>query len=139
MIDEKLVGIPMKIEHFAFNVADPIAVAEWYVTHMGMTIARKMDGGPNTHFLADNSGQVMIEIYNNPPDQVPDYANMNPLILHLAFVCENPEEKRAELEKVGATFAEEVRIKDGSHLVMMRDPWGLAIQVCKRGVSMVKA
>ena len=139
MIDEKLVGIPMKIEHFAFNVADPIAVAEWYVTHMGMTIARKMDGGPNTHFLADNSGQVMIEIYNNPPDQVPDYANMNPLILHLAFVCENPEEKRAELEKVGAYFAEEVRIKDGSHLVMMRDPWGLAIQLCKRGVSMLKA
>ena len=97
-------------------------MAEWYVTHMGMSIARKMEGGPNTHFLADNSGQVMIEIYNNPPDQVPDYANMNPLILHLAFVCENPEEKRAELEKVGATFAEEVRIKDGSHLVMMRDP-----------------
>ena len=139
MIDEKLVGIPMKIEHFAFNVADPIAVAEWYVTHMGMTIARKMEGGPNTHFLADDSGQVMIEIYNNPPDQVPDYANMNPLILHLAFVCENPEEKRAELEKVGATFAEEVRIKDGSHLVMMRDPWGLAIQLCKRGMPMLKA
>ena len=128
----------MKIEHFAFNVADPIAVAEWYVTHMGMTIARKMEGGPNTHFLADNSGQVMIEIYNNPPDQVPDYANMNPLILHLAFVCENPEEKRAELEKVGATFAEEVRIKDGSHLVMMRDPWGLAIQLCKRGNKMLR-
>lgn len=129
----------MKIEHFAFNVADPIAVAEWYVTHMGMTIARKMEGGPNTHFLADDSGQVMIEIYNNPPDQVPDYVNMNPLILHLAFVCENPEEKRAELEKVGATFAEEVRIKDGSHLVMMRDPWGLAIQLCKRGTPMLKA
>ena len=129
----------MKIEHFAFNVADPIAVAEWYVAHMGMTIARKMEGGPNTHFLADDSGQVMIEIYNNPPDQVPDYANMNPLILHLAFVCENPEEKRAELEKVGATFAEEVRIKDGSHLVMMRDPWGLAIQLCKRGTPMLKA
>ncbi len=128
----------MKIEHFAFNVADPIAVAEWYVTHMGMTIARKMEGGPNTHFLADDSGQVMIEIYNNPPDQVPDYGSMNPLILHLAFVCENPEEKRAELEKVGATFAEEVRIKDGSHLVMMRDPWGLAIQLCKRGTPMLK-
>lgn len=128
----------MKIEHFAFNVVDPIAVAEWYVNHMGMTIARKLDGGSNTHFLADSSGQVMIEIYNNPPDQVPDYANMNPLLLHLAFVCENPEEKRAALEKVGATFAEEVHIKDGSHLVMMRDPWGLAIQLCKRGVSMLR-
>src|SRR5690606_35151679 len=117
---------------------DPIAMADWYVKQLGMTIARKMDGGPNTHFLADTSGQVMLEIYNNPPDEVPPYADMNPLLVHLAFVCENPEEKRAELEKAGATFAEEVRIKDGSHLVMMRDPWGLAIQLCKRGIPMLK-
>jgi hypothetical protein len=53
-------------------------------------------------------------------------------------VCENPVEKRAELETVGATFAEEVHIKDGSHLVMMRDPWGLAIQLCKRGNKMLR-
>lgn len=128
----------MKIEHFALNVAEPVAMAEWYVVNMGMTIARKLDGGPQTHFLADNSGQVMIEIYNNPPDEVPPYADMNPLLVHLAFVCENPDAKRAELEKAGATFAEEVHIKDGSHLVMMRDPWGLAIQLCKRGVPMLK-
>lgn len=129
----------MKIEHFALNVADPVAMAEWYVANLGMTIARKLDGGPKTHFLADISGQVMIEIYNNPPDEVPPYAKMNPLLVHLAFVCENPDEKRAELEKVGASFAEEVHIKDGSHLVMMRDPWGLAIQLCKRGMPMLKS
>lgn len=128
----------MKIEHFAFNVADPIAVADWYVKYMGMSLVRKLEGGPNTHFLGDNSGQVMIEIYNNPPDQVPNYAEMNPLLLHLAFVCETPDATRAKLEKAGATFAEEVRIKDGSHLVMMRDPWGLAIQLCKRGVPMLR-
>lgn len=128
----------MKIEHFAVNVADPIAMAAWYVANMGLHIVRKQDGGANTHFLADDSGDVMIEIYNNPPDDVPDYKNMNPLLLHLAFVCENPEQKRIELEAAGATFAEEVRIKDGSHLVMMRDPWGLAIQLCKRGNKMLR-
>jgi glyoxylase I family protein len=96
----------MKIEHFAVNVADPIAMADWYVTHMGLNLVRKQEGGANTHFLADNSGDVMIEIYNNPSDQVPDYKNMHPLLLHLAFVCENPEQKRAELEAVGANFAE---------------------------------
>ncbi len=127
----------MKIEHFAINVADPDAMAAWYEAHMGMKIVRKLEGGPRTHFLADDSGDVMLEIYNNPPDQVPDYANMNPLLVHLAFVCENPEEKRAQLEAVGASFAEDVRIKDGSHLVMMRDPWGLAIQLCKRGQPML--
>ncbi len=128
----------MKIEHFALNVADPVAMADWYVEHLGMTVARKLDGAPRTHFLADTSGQVMIEIYNNPPDQVPPYADMNPLLVHLAFVCENPDETRTRLEAAGATFAEEVRIRDGSHLVMMRDPWGLAIQLCKRGQSMLK-
>lgn len=127
----------MKIEHFAVNVADPVAMAAWYVKNMGMTIARKTEGGPNTHFLADESSQVMIEIYNNPPDEVPPYAGMNPLLLHLAFVCKNPEGKRIELESAGATFVDEVHIKDGSHLVMMRDPWGLAIQLCKRGVPML--
>ena len=128
----------MKIEHFAISVIDPLAMAAWYVNHMGMTVVRKSDGASLTHFLGDDSGQVMLEIYNNPPNQVPDYANMNPLLLHLAFVCENPTQTRAELELAGATFAEEVHIKDGSHLVMMRDPWGLAIQLCKRGVPMLK-
>lgn len=129
----------MKIEHFAFNVADPVAVAAWYTKNLGMTVARSLDAWPFTHFLADSSGSVMIEIYNNPRDEVPPYADMNPLLLHLAFVCEEPEAKRAELEKVGATFAEEVHIPDGSHLVMMRDPWGLSIQLCKRGKPMLSA
>jgi len=128
----------MKIEHFAINVKDPVAMAAWYVANMGLTVVRKSDGAACTHFLGDNSGQVMVEIYNNPPDQVPDYASMNPLLLHLAFVCGNPDQKRAELELLGASFVEEVHIKDGSHLVMMRDPWGLAIQLCKRGVAMLK-
>jgi hypothetical protein len=34
---------------------------------------------------------------------------------------------------------DEVRLKDGSHLVMMRDPWGLAIQLCKRGQPMLES
>jgi glyoxylase I family protein len=128
----------MKIEHFAINVKDPVAMATWYVVNMGLSIVRKQDGGANTHFLADDSGDVMVEIYNNPADQVPDYPSMNPLLLHLAFVCENPVEKRQLLEAAGATFVEEVFIKDGSHLVMMRDPWGLSIQLCKRGNKMLR-
>jgi catechol 2,3-dioxygenase-like lactoylglutathione lyase family enzyme len=129
----------MKIEHFAINVKDPIAMAAWYVEHTGLTVVRKQEGGANTHFLADDSGDVMLEIYNNPPDQVPDYFSMNPLLLHLAFVCETPVETRHRLEAHGAVFVEEVIIKDGSHLVMMRDPWGLAIQLCKRGNKMLRS
>ena len=128
----------MKLEHVAVNVADPVKMTQWYVDHLGMTIVRAMDKAPFTHFLADDSGNVMIEIYNNPPDQVPDYRSMHPLLLHLAFVSNDPDADRARLEKAGATFVEEVRPEAGAHLVMMRDPWGLAVQLCKRAKSMLK-
>ncbi len=128
----------MKLEHVAINVADPLSMTDWYVKNLGMTIVKAMDKAPFTHFLADDSGNVMIEIYNNPSDQVPDYGNMHPLLLHLAFVSDDPDTDRSRLENVGATFVEEVRPKEGAHLVMMRDPWGLAVQLCKRGKSMLK-
>ncbi|MDQ8181739.1 VOC family protein [Pelagicoccus sp. SDUM812005] len=127
----------MKIEHFAINVSDPQAFAAWYVANCGMSIARKLDQAPFTHFLADSTGSVMVEIYNNPTDQVPDYRSMDPLILHLAFVSEDPDADRARLEAAGATFAEEVKTDDGSHLVMLRDPWGFCVQLCKRGIPML--
>jgi glyoxylase I family protein len=127
----------MKIEHFAFNVSEPVAMAEWYCSNLGMSVKRKQPKAPFTHFLADSSGSVMIEIYNNPADQVPDYTNMNPLLLHLAFVSADPAVDKDRLIKAGASLADEIRLDDGSHLVMLRDPWGLAIQLCKRGKPML--
>ena len=127
----------MKIEHFALNVKDPVAVASWYKEHMGLETVRKMDTAPYTHFLGDKSGYIMIEIYNNPPENVPDYKNMEPLLLHIAFVSNDPEKDKTRLIAAGATFVEDVHLPDGSLLIMMRDPWGLAIQLCKRGKPMI--
>src|SRR6266446_4025618 len=31
---------PMKIEHFALQVPDPVAMAQWYVNHLGFSVAR---------------------------------------------------------------------------------------------------
>ena len=127
----------MKIEHFALNVKDPVAMTEWYVKNLGLEVVRKMDEAPYTHFIGDKSGAVMLEIYNNPTDQVPDYPNMNPLLVHLAFVSSDPDSDKERLMKEGASFVEEVNLPDGSKLIMMRDPWGLAIQFCKRGIPMI--
>lgn len=123
----------MNIEHAAWNVANPPAVAAWYCEHLGFTIARKVGGAAQTHFLADSSGTRLIEVYCNPPDAVPDYSMMNPLLLHLALVSANPEADQARLLAAGASYVEEVRLDDGTHLVMMRDPWGFPVQLCKRG------
>ncbi len=129
----------MKIEHFALNVADPVGIARWYVAHLGLKVVRQMTEAPYTRFLADSSGDIMLEIYNNPSGQVPSYALMDPLLVHLAFVSENPGEDMQKLQGAGAHLVEEQHLKDGSHLVMMRDPWGLAIQLCKRGTPMLSS
>ncbi|MFZ9681798.1 MAG: VOC family protein [Cephaloticoccus sp.] len=125
----------MKLEHVACNVADPVAVAAWYGEHLGLKIVRHIPQPAQTHFLSDGAGTV-LEIYRNPPDAVPDYAAMDPLLLHLAFVSADPVADQTRLVAAGATYHSEVRGADGTLLVMLRDPWGLALQLCKRGTPM---
>ena len=127
----------MKIEHFAFNVLDPIVIAAWYCEHLKFTVKHKFTQAPHTHFLADSSGQVMIEIYCNPADRVRDYQNMDPLMVHLAFVSKDPDADAARLIAAGAREVDEVKLKDGSYLKMLKDPWGFSIQLCKRGTPML--
>ncbi len=127
----------MKLEHFALNVKDPKAMAKWYSENLGMTIVRGLDDAPFTQFIADNSGRIMLEIYCNPSDQVPNYSKMDALLVHLAFVSEDPDADKEKLMAVGATYDTEVKLEDGSYLLMLRDPWGLAIQFCKRGNPML--
>lgn len=127
----------MKIEHFAINVEDPVAMMQWYIKHLGLKIVFQLKVEPFTAFLADDSGRIMIEIYKNPADEILPYRKMNPLLLHLAFVSEFPESDKNKLLEAGATLVTEDHLKDGSHLVMMRDPWGLAIQFCKRSKAML--
>ena len=127
----------MRIEHIALNVAQPAAMAAWYVEHLGFQIVRHVDNATQTHFLADSAGLSVIEIYCNPPDQVPDYASLDPLVVHIALVSDDPDLDRARLESVGATYASEIRHPDGTQLTMLRDPWGLALQLCKRVVPLL--
>ena len=68
----------------------------------------------------------MIEIYNNPQATVPDYAAMDPLMLHLALTVDDVDRTRAKLLEAGATPVGDVMVTaDGDRLAMLRDPWGL--------------
>jgi glyoxylase I family protein len=127
----------LKIEHAAFTVADPETVAAWYVENLGMRVVRRVGDPARTHFLADAAGVALIEIYNNALSPPPDYPAMHPLQLHIAFVADEPSAAAASLLAAGATWFEEKRLDDGSHLVMLRDPWGLPIQLCKRGTPLL--
>lgn len=127
----------MKLEHFALNVEKPVEMAAWYTQNLGMKIVRKQEAAPFTHFLADNSGRIMIEIYCNPANQVPNYRKMDPLLVHIAFVSQNPTADKERLVAAGASLDSEMQLEDGTHLIMLRDPWGLSIQLCKRGKAML--
>jgi glyoxylase I family protein len=127
----------LSVEHIAWNVSDPVAVAAWYVEHLGMRIVRRLDTPPHIHFLADAKGRVVIEIYSSPADAVPDYASMHPMRFHLAFAAPDPDAARAALIAAGATFVDEQTLADGSRLLMLRDPWGIALQLCARAVPLL--
>ncbi len=123
----------MRVEHVAFNVSAPADICRWYCDNLEMRIVRCLDDQAQTHFLVDSGGQMMVEMYCNPVNAVPDYTNMNPLILHLAFVSSDPQLDRIRLEEAGAVLVEDLHLADGSNLVMMKDPWGFSLQLCRRG------
>ncbi|MBK1876166.1 VOC family protein [Pelagicoccus mobilis] len=127
----------MRIEHIAINVAQPKEVAAWYIKNCDMKIAREVGGPAEVHFLSDSSGNTLVEIYNNPKAAIPNYADQHPLILHFAFVSENADADRSRLEAAGATFVVDETTPAGDRLVMLRDPWGLAIQLCCRKTPMI--
>ena len=122
----------LNLEHVACNVEDPVAMAAWYVQHLGMRIVRHSPEPPQIHFLADAAGRAVIEIYRNAADPVPDYAAMNPFQFHIAFAAPDPDAARAALVAAGATLVDERTAPDGSRLIMLRDPWGIPLQLCKR-------
>ena len=128
----------MKLEHFALNVEDPVSMTSWYREHLGLRVARQMEDAPFTTFLVDDSDTILLEVYKNPTVEVPPYREMNPLLVHLAFVSEDPAKEKNRLIEAGATLVSDHQMNDGTHLVMMRDPWGLAIQFCKRGMPMIE-
>ncbi|MFN4261737.1 MAG: VOC family protein [Gemmataceae bacterium] len=129
----------MNIEHIALNVADPAALADWYVRHLGLRVVRQADAPVVARFLADASGKTVLEIYRQDAP-VPDYARMDPLTLHIAFTAPDIHQTRAQLLAAGATAVGDVTTAPNSdELAMLRDPWGMAIQLVKRARPLVSS
>ena len=96
--------------------------------------------------LADETGQplpVVRRVYDREfarlraDARIPDYLVMDPLELHLAFDSGDPDADRDALVEAGATALSDARLPDGSRLLMLRDPWGLALQLCARATPLL--
>jgi glyoxylase I family protein len=123
----------MDIEHVALNVPDPVAMAAWYVEHLHMRVLRRLEQAPLTHFIADQSGRVVLELYHHTRAAVPDYASFDPLVLHIAFRVDDVTAERQRLIAAGARPAGEVVTTEaGDVMTFLHDPWGVAVQLVKR-------
>ena len=128
----------VRLEHVAINVEDPAAMAKWYCENLGMKTVRKGPSPVNMRFISDAGGNMMLELYNNPPDAVPDYPSMNPLSLHIAFMVDDVKSITRKLIAAGASIAVDVNTTPaGDELVILRDPWGVPIQFLKRTEPML--
>lgn len=128
----------MKLEHTAYNIKDPINWSAWYVTHLRMRVIRNSVLPPQTHFLADEAGTSVIEVYHNTLAPVPDYAAMHPLSFHLAFEVDDLDASYQRLLEGGATAEGEITTTPaGDGLAFLRDPWGLCLQLVKRHTTLL--
>ena len=115
----------MKIEHVAFNVSDPVALAAWYEKQLGMHTVRKGEGPIFGHFIADDAEKTVLEVYHQDAP-VPNYPSQHVFVFHIAFVVDDVAAERARLLKAGATPAGEVtKNPNGDVMAFLRDPWAL--------------
>ena len=122
----------MVFEHFAINVKNIDEVIQWYVVNLGLKVISEQKEPPFMTFLADSTGRVFIELYYRPEEMITEFSKQHPLTFHMAFVSENAQADYLRLEKQGAVFIEEVKKEDGSLLIMLRDPFGMPLQLCQR-------
>lgn len=128
----------MNLEHIGMNVPDPAAAAKWYCQHLGMTVKRAGPPPANGRFLADTRGEMMLEFYSNHSAPIPDYRTVHSQVLHVAFQVEDVRATRERLVHAGALAEGEMIVNDeGDVLAMLRDPWGVPIQLVKRAQAMI--
>jgi len=129
----------IRLEHVAINVEDPEGMVKWYCENIGMKLLRKGSPPVNMHFISDSGGNMMLEVYHNPPDAVPDYPSMNPLSLHISFMVYDVKGICRKLVAAGATMVDDVSTTEsGDEIAMLRDPWGVPIQFVKRAKPMLQ-
>jgi hypothetical protein len=102
-------------------------------------VARALSETPFTHFLADEAGRVVVELYGNAKVPVPDYRAMDPFVFHIAFATADVRGTRERLLAAGATSAGEVTVTPaGDEMTFLRDPWGVALQLIRRAKPLVE-
>ena len=112
-------------------------MSRWYVEHLGLTVKRRLVEPPYTHFLADESGTIMLELYRQNAPTL-DFPQTNVMSLHIALVSQDVQADVQRLEKAGAKLDGEIQtFPAGDCYAMVRDPWGITLQLVSRAQPMI--
>ena len=122
-------------EHLAINVPDRDAAERWYVENLNLRVVRSVPGAMS--FLADASGRVVLELYANDSVARMDFSSLHYLTLHLAFAVHDIRAAAADLTAAGAAVVDDYRVAGDDELMMLRDPFGVYIQLVHRKQPMV--
>ena len=106
----------ISIEHIAIPAADPVALKNWYERVLGAKPV--WDNGQNPPTCLISLGNVWFEIYA-AEKSLPERGN-NKLagFRHLALRVDSLDAAKAELEKRGVKFTEEIRPAAGGGRVL---------------------
>lgn len=130
----------MTIEHIGLSVPAPRSMAEWYCGHLGFRHIR--GGGSDSDgaaFIADDVGETVLEIFKLPEVDALPLRDLIPIQLHVAIDCRDPYKTAMALVKHGAEFVGEApRNTYKGEKYLIRDPWGLVIQLVNREAKLDK-
>ena len=107
----------LRIEHLGLPARDPRALKDWYMSVLGAQVLYESGQSPPVFFVSLPGGP-MLEIYAGEVS-APETAN-NKLTgwRHVALRVASIEQARAELERRGVRFAEEVKPAGGGGRVL---------------------
>lgn len=122
----------MLIEHMALNVPDPAEMADWYA-QLGFQVVRAAETPVPVRFIRQTRTGFTLELYRNADSALDLLASLTPVALHLAFATTDPSSQRDALVELGAVVEKDFHTTpEGDSIVMLRDPWGLPIQLVRR-------
>jgi glyoxylase I family protein len=128
----------IRFEHIALNVKEPDAVAKWYRDNMGMKIVRSDGKTGGRRFVSDAGGNMMLEFYYYEKAESSNWAAVDNHTLHIAFAVDDVQAVHDKLIAAGAKTDWPIETTpDGDVITIVRDPWGISIQLLKRAEPML--
>jgi glyoxylase I family protein len=124
--------VNFRVEHLGLPARDPSALKDWYATMLGAKVVYG-NGKTPPAFLLALPGELMIEIYGGEISLPQTSNNKLNGWRHVALRVDSLAAAKAELERRGLKFTEEVKpAGGGGNVLFFQDPEGNLLHLVER-------